>query len=143
MVYDSTRKSVILFGGRDGNDLNDTWELTWNGSNATWTKLNLWPSNLPSARSGHSMVYDSSRKSVILFGGYGSGGGNYLNDIWFGDNATWTEVNVGTSTMPSARSGHTMVYDSTRKSTILFGGYGVININGTTYNDTWTLSFAP
>ena len=80
MVYDSSRNRVVLFGGWDGtSDLNDTWEMTWNGSNVTWTQVNSGASNSPSVRGWHAMVYDSSRNRVVLFGGWGS---NRLNDTW-------------------------------------------------------------
>jgi hypothetical protein len=52
---------------------------------------------------------------------------------WSGNNATWTELNFGTSALPSARATNAMVYNSTRQSVILFGGD----------DDIWTLSFTP
>lgn len=80
MVYDSSRNRVVLFGGYDNDgSLSDTWEMTWNGSSASWTQVNSGASNAPAVRSGHSMVYDASRNRVVLFGG---GESNVFNDTW-------------------------------------------------------------
>jgi hypothetical protein len=66
MIYDSFRKKSILFGGRAGGfptDLfNDTWE--WDGNE--WTQV---ADTGPSARHAHTMTYDESAQTVLLFSG--------------------------------------------------------------------------
>ncbi|MDP3233808.1 MAG: kelch repeat-containing protein [Myxococcales bacterium] len=36
----------------------------------------------PPVRTGHAMVYDASRKSMVLFGGRGGAGVGTLGDTW-------------------------------------------------------------
>ncbi len=120
MAYDAARGRVVLFGG-DGFDggghKNDTWE--WDG--ASWHQIEPeGPS--PSPRLDHAMVYDEVRERVILFGGDAGGvEGDIQNDLWEWDGASWHRIEVhGPS--PSARSNHSMAYDSARRRVVLFGG---------------------
>jgi hypothetical protein len=86
----------------------------------TWTEIE--PSGAaPSARSGHAMVYDSTRDQVILFGG--SEGIPGLNDTWAYDRVAGTWKGLEPSgALPPARAAHTLVYDPKRDRAILFGG---------------------
>jgi N-acetylneuraminic acid mutarotase len=99
------------------------------GAQGTWSNLN--PGGiLPSAREGHSMVYDPTSGKVILFGGAHP---LSVDETWDYNPSTntWTNLNpVGG--LPPARSGHSMVYDSTTGKVILFGGAG-----SSYFNDTW------
>jgi hypothetical protein len=63
MAYDSDRSRTILFGGANETSLmNDTWE--WDGTE--WTQV---ADIGPSLRAYPSMVYESSKKAILLFGG--------------------------------------------------------------------------
>lgn len=97
--------------------------------------------DLPPARSGHSMVYDSYRGVAVLFGGYGS---EIFGDTWEWDGAQWT---LRACSGPSPREDHSMVYDSIRRITVLFGGYaGGTGENGETWEwdgVTWTPRSVP
>ncbi|MEI6775568.1 MAG: kelch repeat-containing protein [Chloroflexales bacterium] len=123
MAYDTARQRVILFGGSrrgiGGGFLNDIWE--WDGT--TWTQITSATS--PPARSSHAMAYDATRQRVVLFGGSGSNGGGFLNDIWEWDGTTWTQITPATS--PPAQSSYVMAYDTARQRVVIFSG-----------NDTWT-----
>ncbi|UCD83557.1 MAG: hypothetical protein JSU92_09645 [Deltaproteobacteria bacterium] len=82
-IYDDENRRMIIFGGwgSSGEQLNDVWALNLfeNGLDGMWVKLN--PSGgAPSAISGHSAVYDSSNKRMIIFGG--SEDGTCKNDVW-------------------------------------------------------------
>jgi hypothetical protein len=124
LAFDSARGRLVLFGGyRDGSFNDETWE--WDG--CSWgEKVPTDPEGdgNPSARSGHSMAYDSARGRVVLFGG--SPGAARLNDeTWEWDGMSWakkTPVDPEGDGNPSARSGHSMVYDSVRGRLVLFGG---------------------
>jgi hypothetical protein len=99
--------------------LGDTW--TYDPEANSWTELA--PSGtLPAPRyAGRGMVYDPAIDRVILFGGYGEDGP--LKDTWAYDaqaNA-WTNLEPGGS-VPAARYGHSMVYDSATETVILYGG---------------------
>jgi hypothetical protein len=131
MAYDSGTGQLVLFGGNDGNYLNDTW--TWNGTN--WTQLN--PATSPggpgAGRFDASMAYDSGTGQLTLFGG---NDGNYLSDIWTWNGSTWTTQSATTS--PSARFGASMAYDPGTGQLVLFGGN-----DGNYLNDTWTYGYPP
>jgi hypothetical protein len=128
MVYDSSLKRAILFGGYTGQgssavDLNDTWE--WKGNR--WTQI---ADSGPSPRSYHSMVYDSARNKIVLFGGQYMANNtlNSLGDTWEFDGSNWAQIE---NTGPRPRFGCEMVYDSYKQRTILFGG--LVPVLG----DTW------
>lgn len=123
MVYDETRGSCLLFGGRGlGSSLRDTW--AWDG--VSWQSLAV---EGPQARFGHGLVRDVRRQRTTLFGGFG---GFALGDAWEFDGSTWLErIVVGTA--PSPRTLHAMAADSVRGLTVLFGG-----VNGPALGDTWT-----
>jgi len=128
-AYDSARKRVVLFGGRENsNYFGDTWEF----DGRVWT---LRSTGGPSARSMHAMAYDSLRGVTVLFGGGNPG----RNDIWEWDGTTWTQkctsMPCSTSPMPQARNQAGMAFDVARGNTVLFGGY----VNAITWlADTWT-----
>jgi hypothetical protein len=70
MTYDNARGVMVLFGGLGSSGpLNDTWE--YDGTN--WQQVTTTQS--PSPRTEMSIIYDSQRSKVVLFGGgYWSGG---------------------------------------------------------------------
>ena len=136
MVYDSTSKMTILFGGYDGtSEFNDTW--VYNLTTDTWTQMN--PVNAPTERQLAPMVYDSNYHKVILFGGT-----SYpisLNDTWVYDPSTNVWFPMTPSPSPSARQGHTMVYDNTSDQVILFGGANGTLTTAFYFDDTWAYSY--
>ena len=64
MAYDSTNNVVVLFGGYNGLNLNDTWEYS-PGTN-TWAEV--FPSTAPSPRAYSDMAYDRANNPIVLFG---------------------------------------------------------------------------
>ena len=133
MAYDAAHGQVVLFGGLPASDLSgETW--TWDGH--AWTQRHLAVS--PSARQFASMVYDSARRVVVLFGGQtGNPTTPILNDTWTWDGSTWTQQHPARS--PAARISAAMTYDSARGRVVLFGGdpgQGQVFSGG--YRDTWT-----
>ena len=129
MVWDTVGQKMIMFGGYDGANKNDLW---WYDPVAnTWTeKITNGAVGSPSARSGHSMVWDSTGQRVIMFGG--NDGANKSDLWWYDPNSnTWTEKTPANS--PSARSNHSLVWDPIGGRAIMFGGAnGAIR-----YNDLW------
>src|SRR3569623_1927804 len=66
LAYDSVRNRVVMFGGSDpraAHFYNETWQ--WEGHD--WQQAEPPPS--PPARDGATMVFDSKRGRMILFGG--------------------------------------------------------------------------
>jgi hypothetical protein len=112
MAFDSARRRVVLFGGRDStySPLGDTWEF----DGASWIKAN--PSTVPSPRDAACVGYDAGRGTVVLFGGRDSGGSRM--DTWLWDGHDWTAGPTG----PSARRSCAMAYDPARDAILMFGG---------------------
>jgi hypothetical protein len=135
LVHDSTRQRCILFGGEGTSSFsNDVWE--WDGT--TWLQVHPggFSSSLPAPRFFHSMVYDSGRGRVVVFGG--KTGSTSFFDTWEYNpqTQTWTQI---VSTGPSARSQSGMIYDPGIDRTFLYGGE---NQNGVALNDVWVLNGA-
>ena len=134
IAYDPYTSKVILFGGYDGSDRNDTWQ--YDTLTNTWTELA--PIVSPPARDSSGMVYDASIGRILLFGGYSNGAN--LNDTWAYDAAanTWTQLNPQVS--PPGRYGYAMDFDAVTGRTVIFGG-GIYPVNSSPnnfLNDTWT-----
>ncbi|MCC6217547.1 MAG: hypothetical protein IT376_22000 [Polyangiaceae bacterium] len=119
-AYSAALHRVVLFAG---SSRGDTWE--WNGTD--WSE----PTTVPAPRREMAMAYDASRSRTVLFGG-DSGSATVRRDTWEWDGFGWLRTCTQppcSSTLPSARTGHGMTYDSTRQRVVLFGGYAL--------NDTW------
>ncbi len=126
MAYDEASKSVVLFGGKNDWELNDTW--TWNG--LRWTKHN--PVVSPRTTAGAGMAYDPVSQGVLLFT---TGGETWL---WQGQTMTWVKQSPPVS--PSTRKYPSMAYDPAMKEVVLFGGYDGLGSGGP--GETWTWSGA-
>ncbi len=128
LAYDNHRNVAVLFGGDStgSSRLSDTWEF----SGTNWTAIT--PTQSPPGRANidQTLIYDSSRKRVVLFGGLGSSG--YLSDTWEYDGTTWAQVDPGLS--PQRRDSHAMVFDEHRGVSVLFGGYSA---SSSPLSDTW------
>lgn len=120
MAYDQVRQRCFLFGGLggDGTALKDTW--SWDGQG--WTQVaDMGPPGCLDA----AMV--STGGQLVLFGGISSANSDPLptiyDDSWAFDGTHWTQrQDIG----PRARHGHTMAFDSARRTIVLFGGRGSI-----------------
>lgn len=147
MVYDAASRQIVLFGGSGAAAsveqttvgaaaglLADTW--TWDGTR--WTQHQV-PG--PPARQNASMVYDSATRTVVLFGGIGSGGA--LSDTWTWNGKSWSRH---TTTGPSPRWDAAMTDDPAAHDVVLFGGWsgeptslmGIDPSVPVTVGETWT-----
>jgi hypothetical protein len=103
------------------------------GSARGWTQW-LKLAEGPTARQSQIMSYDSARGRMVMFGG---SDGTYNAQTWEWDGRQWI-LRCGTGTYcsgPVALAGHSLVYDSTRGVTVLYGGdTGDANAF---YSDTW------
>jgi len=138
-VYDLQLQKTIIFGGGTqditGFDLfNDMW--TYDSVANIWSEIALL--NKPSARSGHTMVYDSHNKKTILFGGWNDNTG-LTNETWIYDSRSnqWTEVFPNLA--PDNRQSQVMYYDPIFQKVILFGGY---RDTAPHFNDTWEYNYS-
>jgi hypothetical protein len=140
MVWDGTR--MIMFGGYDVSD-NYTNDLWWydpaSGTIGAWIKqIDQGVGTSPLARSSHSMVWDPIGDRAIMFGGhrYGYSFYTYYNDLWWYDPVSNAWAQQTTVSSPSARYGHSMVWDNIGQRVIMFGGSE--NVTGYYYkNDLW------
>ena len=127
MVYDSARRVVVLFGGRNWNPdyFADTWE--WDGTD--WTQVTT--AHAPAGRDMFGMSYDIGRGVTVVYGGdyFNSCNGNY-EDTWEYDGKDWTQIK--TAHRPPLRAAPGMVYDAARRLSVLYGGGACVY-----YGDTW------
>lgn len=126
-AYDELHSQLVVFGGRHAMYA-DYMDITWVLNGSSWELR--FPNTRPSARIRHSMVYDSARKRVVLFGGNGPDG--YLNDTWVWDGNDWAKQH--TTVRPPARDSFALTYDAKRDVVVLFGGNGESGL----LDDTWT-----
>ena len=136
-IYDPTFNSMVLFGGLltsppNSTYFNDTWSLSLSGTLA-WSQISP-PDPLPSARSGMSMVYDSTRDRILVYGGGGATG--TLGDAWalsLSGPPTWAQA-APTGNVPPVRAAHAAVYDPSSDQMVIYGG----NNTGARLNDSWS-----
>ena len=152
-VHDSRRNRLLAFGHLDrqlaGRPFPDPWALSLDEPRV-WTELH--PSGpAPPDRQGYSVVYDSRRDRVLLFGGQIFGNlsvdsGESQDDVWelaLGDSLRWRQLQpVGT---PGARQEHAAVYDEAHDRMLVFQGeqsHGCSYYCATDLDDAWALSLA-
>jgi hypothetical protein len=128
MAYDSHRKEIVLYGGKDFSEFNDTW--IFNLTNNTWMRIT--PPTSPPKVCG-KMVYDSRNKIMLFYAGD--------PEIWLFNTTSrnWTKKSL--LNPPPGREYFSMVYDATGGFVVLFGG-GVDTIHndrGTRgyFNEVW------
>lgn len=153
-IYDPITDVMVAFGGNTdtGTLLNDLWNLVGafpaNSKTfltETWTQVSA-TGTPPTARFGHTAVYDPVSNRMMVFGGsLNTASTSCTNDFWILDSAnsanatpTWIKM-TASGTLPGARTGHKAVYDTTTNSMILFGGS---DCAGHYYSDLWVLSGA-
>jgi len=137
-VMDATRNRWIVFGGwNEVVALNDLWSLSLSPPLA-WSPLAITGVS-PSARFGHSMIYDSIRDRILMYGGFDNLTAPQ-GDIWalsLNGAPTWTQIPTS-GPAPAPRYGHSAVYDPIRDRMIVFGGYSGRSL----LNDTWELDLS-
>jgi hypothetical protein len=127
---------VLLFGGQtdfDGENLNDTWELTDTGWSANISHFT------PTQRIGHSMSYNPYFNKVTIFSGLNSAGPDTTLDdywMWSSPSAGWN-LSYGDN-QPSGRSFAEMdarypARDEDLGQAFLFGGKDGLRV----FNELW------
>lgn len=102
------------------------------------------PGGPDTARSAHSMVWDSQSDQLLIFGGIDNQG-NLLNDLWSYSpgNRRWTNLTTHNpdikdcSGSPMPRMNAAMVWDSVHEQVLLYGGQSG---NGSYLGDLWAYS---
>ena len=131
-VYDSKNDRMIVQGGGDPGNLDDTWELTLSGT-PVWKRLEI-PDPKPADLYGHVAVYDQRHHQMVVFGGSKSDG-----NVWFlslSGEPRWSSCTVDSVGRPGVmRSGSAADFDSVDNSVISFGGTGISRSAA----DLWTV----
>lgn len=153
IVYSPLSNRLILFGGRPSTiiNFNDVWVLTnANGLGGEPDWSNVIPNGAPgspTARSGHSAVYDVADDRMIVFGGCSGYCLPVLNDVWVlrnasgvGGNPTWIQLSP-TGGPPAPRTRAVAVYDPNNNRMIIFAGQNGSGSGGF-YSDVWVLTNA-
>jgi hypothetical protein len=122
MIFDAARGNTVMFGGgvyprRPGPWPTDTW--TWDGN-----EWKLAAASGPTGRAVTSLVYDSRRKQVVMFGGVGAPEGTDRRQPSFGDTWLWegSAWRLASSEGPEPRNRHAMAFDARAGLTLLYGG---------------------
>ncbi len=142
-AFDRLRNQLVVHGGIDdaGNRIGSSW--IYDVTSGQWNQVGLSGPN-PGLRNGSSMAFDENRGVIVLFAGRVGSTNQYDNSTWEWNGTAWsnrTPVNGN----PPARLRPKLVYDSDRRTTIMFGG--VTNTNGSLddnglyasrpYRDVW------
>jgi hypothetical protein len=142
-AFDPISDVLSIFGGGDRDvEYGDLWQASPAEPFAHWVRR-IPDGESPSPRTYATAVYDPGRRRMVMFGGFA---GRAMNDLWQLDLAAhtprWTPI-AARGTPPSARWGHTAVYDSRRDAMIVFGGAaGEAMDEPQPMHDLWSLSFA-
>jgi hypothetical protein len=120
-AYDTRRHRIIAFEGWYDfpSDYaaevpgNRAWALSLDGT-PTWKEI-VARGPAPSARIGHTEVYDPVRDRLLVFGGGNGVFGDppYLNEVWalsLSGEPAWTRLEIS-GVLPPPRSGHRAIYD--------------------------------
>lgn len=147
--YDASTNGLFVYAGQHTVNINygDYYEDSGviGSSNVAWTKVTAASGTHPSARFGHTGLYDGASNRMMVFGGGTGSPNSCLNDYWIlkqankvGGTPTWVSV-APSGTAPAAREQQASAYDSATNSLIVFGGF---NCTSTYFNDVWVLSNA-
>jgi hypothetical protein len=143
-IYDPIRDRMVMFGGSSlvfPYYQADAWALSLSGAPA-WTHLSP-AGTAPLRRQGLSVVLDSARDRMLMFGGVSDLPPILNNDVWalnLAGATAWDSLEVAVG--PSARRQQVAGYDPARDRLLMFGGYADQGGGPLQSNDLWALSLA-
>ena len=132
-IWAHVAEAMLVFGGLGASALSDLWHFSL--STNFWTLLS--PALAPGSHYGHTAIWDPTALSMLTFGGVKTQNSfqSYSADLWrysLLDNS-WTQMAPpGPYPSPSAREGHTAVFDSLKRHMYVLGGF-----NASYKNDMW------
>jgi len=133
IAYDPSDRRIYLFGGQDSEARNDLWVFSL--AARRWQEVTVSAAR-PPARFGHTMVFDSASRRLIVFGGQARG---FFNDVWAFDIAQGAWRQIGRDDAgPTRRYGHSAIYDGARNRMIISHGF----TNSGRFDDTWAFDLA-
>ena len=131
-AYDSKRHRLLVLEGAYGTGWPAVYSLDFEPE-PHWSTLSV-VGPVPVGRVGPSLIYDSLRDRLLLFGGSG------YNDVWsltLSGTPTWQPIYTA-GERPEVRCGHSAVYDDVRDRMVVFGGLDNVSY----LSDAWSLSLA-
>jgi len=133
IAYDPASRQIFLFGGQDTAPRNDLWAYSL--AQRRWVEIQA-SGPRPPARFGHTLVLDSVRRRLVVFGGQAAG---FFSDTWAFDiaQATWQQLSRDEAG-PSRRYGHSAIYESARDRMVISHGF----TSAGRFDDTWAFEFA-
>lgn len=139
MIHDAGRKELLLVNGCSEGSVSvaGTWRFG-RDSNADFNWSLAAASDQDSfKRCYHALVYDSTRKATIRYGGATSGAVANRDDTWLWDGATWNVV-IGADqpTSPPDRIDAAFADNPREQTLLMFGG---VLANAQSTNETWQL----
>jgi hypothetical protein len=85
MAFDPDCECLLRFGGGDPERV--PRGRTWRFEQGKWNEMDV---DGPDIRVDHDMVLDSSRETIVLFGGYiPTPGGQIFGDTWEWNGGAW------------------------------------------------------
>jgi hypothetical protein len=128
IAYDPSEKQIFLFGGQDSSPRNDLWFYSLDRKQ--WAQVQA-SGTIPPARFGHTLIFDSLRRRLILFGGQA---GAFFSDTWAFDIAAgnWSQLSPDDAG-PSRRYGHSAIYETSRDRMVVSHGF----TDAGRFDDTW------
>jgi hypothetical protein len=140
-VLDPLNHRVLYFFSEwDGSKFTDltTWALSLDDT-LRWERIET--AGAPPYRYGTSLVLDTQRQQVLMFGGRRVDGGRIigLDEVWSLSLADlrWERLTPA-GPRPPGRENHTAIYDSERDRMVVFGG--VQERAPSPFDDLWALS---
>ena len=133
-VWDDVEKVVIVWGGQGVSAALNTGGV-YDPAKDTWTAIQ--PTGAPSPRTDHAAAWapamtfgaSSLTHGMFVWGGLTTAGAAGDGAIYDPKNDAWTAMDAIDTTQgigPTPRSQHTLVWDSTSKKLLIFGGYGPV-----------------
>jgi uncharacterized protein (TIGR03437 family) len=132
IAYDPVDRMIFLFGGQDSVPRNDLWAYSL--PRRQWEEVEA-PGPRAAARFGHTLIFDTARRRLVVFGGQAGG---FFSDVWAFDlgQGVWQPLS-GEGAGPSRRYGHSAIYDSVRDRMVISHGF----TNAGRFDDTWAFNF--
>lgn len=132
LEFDAIRRQVVLFGGGRGGAATTVLGDTWIFDGNYWSFV---AAGGPPGRSGPAAGFDRERGELILFGGFVPVGSDWseVADTWSWNASGWVERSP--RTVPPARGGARIAFDTIRDRLVLHGGER--RSQPTWFDDTW------
>ncbi len=127
-AYDPLRKKVVMYGGNGGCGYCTLSDETWEWDGRRWESVGAGPT----AQSGGWLDYNTSSRTMMLFGGTSDVS---PRDLYQFDGVSWSPAASGTRGDTYVRR-TCMAYDRSAGQVVTFGGRD--RDNGTAEDTTWS-----